>query len=284
MIKLLPVQYHIVLAETYNNLFRTADWGKHWKTARTICLNKIDTPAPTTNQLRPISMLPIFRFSIVHLVSAFLYWWAWDDRSWRDVIMIPEYLNHIEAGLYIWSTSWYPRLGTLGGYYARTIHKIELTASIVDLVANFGWIMSWYMTYTRTLGRGFTLDDPDVIAFSTTTIAAIIYVVYSTQVYVHPEEYNDNILYTYGDIMYFLGACYYLFAGLRDSNWFWFLPFAGQYGVAAGRVHVETKALPKIGQPVVLMTDCCRRRPKKKIEKAKEEELNGRNDIIISYF
>ncbi|CAF4801270.1 unnamed protein product, partial [Rotaria magnacalcarata] len=60
MIKLLPVQYHSVLAKAYNNLFRTAFWGKEWKTARTICLNKSDNPAPTTNQLRPISMLPTF--------------------------------------------------------------------------------------------------------------------------------------------------------------------------------------------------------------------------------
>ncbi|CAF3419842.1 unnamed protein product [Rotaria socialis] len=52
MVKLLPVQYHIVLGEAY--------WGKEWKTARTICLNKNDNPAPTTNQLRPISMLPTF--------------------------------------------------------------------------------------------------------------------------------------------------------------------------------------------------------------------------------
>jgi hypothetical protein len=53
--------------------------------------------------------------------------------------MIPEYLNHIEAGLYIWSTSWYPRLDTLGGYYAMTIHKIETTAGFIDLLATFGW-------------------------------------------------------------------------------------------------------------------------------------------------
>ncbi|CAF3719709.1 unnamed protein product [Rotaria sp. Silwood1] len=143
--------------------------------------------------------------------------------------------------------------------------------------------MSWYMTYTRTLGRGFTLDDPDVIAFSSTTTAAIIYVVYSIQVYVHPEEYNNNLLYTYGDIIYFLGACYYIFAAMRDQNWFWFLPFTGQYDVAAGRVHIATTALPRFGQPVVLITDCCRQRPKKQIVKAKQEEVNYDSDIIITY-
>lgn len=60
MIKLLPVQFHDTLAQAYNVLFQSAYWGKEWKIARTICFNKCDNPAPSTNQLRPISMLPIF--------------------------------------------------------------------------------------------------------------------------------------------------------------------------------------------------------------------------------
>jgi hypothetical protein len=92
-------------------------------------------------------ILPFSGFNIVHLISAFAYWWAWHDRSWRDIIMIPEYLNHIEAGLYIWSSSWYPKLDTLGGYYALSIHKIEMTAALVDLVANFGWYVISYISF-----------------------------------------------------------------------------------------------------------------------------------------
>ncbi|CAF3137196.1 unnamed protein product, partial [Rotaria sp. Silwood2] len=60
MIKLLPTHYHGMLTHAYNVLFRYAHWGKEWKMARTICLNKSDNPAPMTNQLRPISMLPTF--------------------------------------------------------------------------------------------------------------------------------------------------------------------------------------------------------------------------------
>ncbi|CAF3851520.1 unnamed protein product [Rotaria sordida] len=56
MVKLLPTHYHLLLAHAYNDLFRAAHWGKEWKTARTICLNKSDHPAPTANQLRPISL------------------------------------------------------------------------------------------------------------------------------------------------------------------------------------------------------------------------------------
>ncbi|CAF1927041.1 unnamed protein product [Rotaria magnacalcarata] len=36
MIKLLPEHYHALLTQAYNDLFRNAQWGKEWKTARTI--------------------------------------------------------------------------------------------------------------------------------------------------------------------------------------------------------------------------------------------------------
>ncbi|CAF4502598.1 unnamed protein product, partial [Rotaria socialis] len=84
------------------------------------------------------SLQLISGFAIVHIVSAFLYWWAWAGRSWLDVIMIPEYLNHIEAGLYLWSANWYPKADTMGSYYTLAVHKIELTAAIVELFASFG--------------------------------------------------------------------------------------------------------------------------------------------------
>ena len=126
-------------------------------------------------------------------------------------------------------------------------------------------IMSWYMTYVRTLGRGFTLDDPDTIAWLATTISSIIYFIYNIQINVQPEQYGTNLLYTYADIVYFVGACYYIFATLRDDNWFWFLPFAGQYRVAPGKIQIETsRALPTYGKPVVLMISPCKRLLKKK--------------------
>jgi hypothetical protein len=76
---------------------------------------------------------------LLHLLSAILYWWAWRDRSWLDMVMIPEYLNHIAAGLYIWSACWYGKQDTLGGYYTIAVHRIELTAATIELIASFGW-------------------------------------------------------------------------------------------------------------------------------------------------
>ncbi len=151
------------------------------------------------------------------------------------------------------------------------------------LKLSFHRIMSWYMTYIRTLGHGFSLDDPDTIAYLSTTIASIIYFVYNIQINVDPGQYGTNYLYTYADILYFIGACYYIFAALRDDSWFWFLPFAGQYGVAPGRVKTEaTKVLPSQGKPIVLMTDpCIRRRTENEPDKWKREDSNDLNSIII---
>ena len=59
MVKPLSVRYHGSLTQAYNRLFRSAYWETDWKTARTICLNQSNTPIPTTNQLRPIVMLPV---------------------------------------------------------------------------------------------------------------------------------------------------------------------------------------------------------------------------------
>ena len=132
---------------------------------------------------------------------------------------------------------------------------------MIQLFFNIDRIISWYMTYIRTLGRGFTLDDPDIIAMLTTTTASIMYFVYNIQVNVQPEQYATNYLYSYADILYFIGAVYYLLASLRDDHWFWYLPLAGQYRVAAGKVEIDTtKTLPSYGKPPILVTNLCRRK------------------------
>ena len=58
MIKQIPKPYAHILALRYNTLFASVFWSKSWKQARTICFNKSNSPAPTTQQLRPISLLP----------------------------------------------------------------------------------------------------------------------------------------------------------------------------------------------------------------------------------
>ncbi|CAF1174383.1 unnamed protein product [Rotaria sp. Silwood1] len=193
----------------------------------------------------------------VNILVAFLYIIAWRGRSWFDVVLIPEYLNHLQAGLYLWSALWYSKQDTLGGYYTIAVHRIELTASCTEICAAIGWMISWYMTYTRTIGRGFTFDDPDTMGYLTTTTNTLIYLVYNIQLNIYPEQYGSNQIYIYADVLGFIGSVYYIFGTLRDENWFWFLPLAGQYGIAAGRIHVETRVLPQFGRPETLITDLC---------------------------
>lgn len=72
-------------------------------------------------------------------MAGLLYCWAWQNRSLFDIIMIPEYFNLIQAILYLWTAIWYPKQDTLGGYYTMAIHKLELIASIIGLLAAIGW-------------------------------------------------------------------------------------------------------------------------------------------------
>ena len=86
-----------------------------------------------------IVLVVVGRYIQVHLSFRSMFFSETDHR-WNDVIMIPEYLNHIEAGLYLWSALWYPHENCdYFGYYTLTIHKIETVAAFVELFASFGW-------------------------------------------------------------------------------------------------------------------------------------------------
>ncbi|CAF1664309.1 unnamed protein product, partial [Didymodactylos carnosus] len=75
------------------------------------------------------------------------------------------------------------------------------------------------------------------------------------QIITDVTQYGDNTIYTYGDIVYFVGACLYVIANLRDDGWLWFFPFAGQYGIPPGRIE-RIKPIT-VGKGHLLMTECC---------------------------
>lgn len=125
--------------------------------------------------------------------------------------------------------------------------------------------MSWYRTYTRTISRGYTFDDPDTIAYILTTLSSFVYITYNIQVITDESQYETNKIYYIGDIMYSIGAFFYLWANLRDDGWLWWLPVGGQYGIAAGRM--QTGKPVKVGLPHLLIggdlsCTCCRQRQK----------------------
>lgn len=121
--------------------------------------------------------------------------------------------------------------------------------------------MSWYRTYTRTIGRGYTLEDPDTIAYMLTTISSFIYITYNIQVITDLPQYDTNNLYYTGDIIYSTGAFFYLWANLRDDGWLWWMPVAGQYGIAAGRIRTDKPVKAGLSHLLIggdlPLTQCC---------------------------
>ena len=137
------------------------------------------------------------------------------------------------------------------------------------------------MTYTRTFGRGYTLDDPDFHSCWAMIANAVVYIVYNMQLNVSPEHYETNMLYKYGDILDFVNACFCIFACLRDDDWFWFFPVAGQYGIALGRIEVETKILPQFGKTPILLTNMCRQRKNTRKQSQKYWNTDRHEDIVL---
>jgi len=174
--------------------------------------------------------------AVVHLINATMYIWVWHHEGFPflSVIMIPEVLNMIEASLYITSASMYPSEYSI--YVDMTgnetditnqndinnVQNIELTASLIDWLASFGWVITWYLTYRRTLGRGYTFDDPDIWANITIWAGTLTYVVYNCQIVNDRSEYGTNVLYVTADWIFFVNSLVYIICSLRDAGWFYF--------------------------------------------------------------
>jgi len=230
--------------------------------------------------------------NFVHLVNAIMYVANWMQMGYPflSVIQIPEFFNIIGAALYISSSFRYNEadkpviFGTnvngtdtylcqtyvysptdtnfTSPYYdtadcltsaGTEVRALEMAASAIDLLAAFGWCLTWWMSYERRPGQGWTLDDPDTWSNSTTLVGAIFYFVYNVRVSTHADEYWDPSssaysLYQYGDIVYFIGSVFYILAALRDDGWFFWMP-------VGGRVGWEYVELPAVGSSAAARAD-----------------------------
>jgi len=181
----------------------------------------------------------------VHLLSAFMYAGAW--RGWfaknaastpawaLALILLPEALNVAEAALYIYTSTLYAPLSVpdkgnacyadadCAGYHR--LHRLELAAAVISLLASVFWAWSWWYTFQRGPGRGLSVYDPDLYSTLLLLVPSVMYVVYNAQIIADPTTYGDNFLYKKADAVYFVGAVLYLVAALRDCGVFFFLPF-----------------------------------------------------------
>lgn len=108
----------------------------------------------------------------------------------------------------------YPQCDQLFSGVTEYVHHMETAAAGVEVVAAFGWAYTWWLTYPRTPGRGWTLDDPDVWGLIFIVVPSIVYMVYNIAIIRNPDEYGSNMLYQTGDVLYAIGAFAYLFGAV----------------------------------------------------------------------
>jgi len=193
--------------------------------------------------------------NLIHLTNALLYVWVWWHEGFRGktffILCIPELLNCCEASLYITSSTYYPDEDwndyeywaavnvTVGNMnvteyvwlqdpISTTIQNIEITASIVAMVAALGWTYTWYLTYRRIPNRGFTMDDPDMWALLTIIVGDVMYIVYNAEIINDRTLYGGDYLYVAADWVFVVNSWFYVACSMRDAGWFWELPTAGR--------------------------------------------------------
>jgi len=178
--------------------------------------------------------------SSVHILNGIMYGLVWVPyfrahpdltRTRKFFLLLPEFLNIIEASIYVKSASIYGEAyGTCQSYDCelfQEMHNYETVAASLEMIASFGWLWSWYVSYHPGRGRGVTLWDPDFLGAVGLIIPSIIYVAYNIMNLLRPEEFYDNYLFLTADVMYGIDAPLYLFAALRDAGffyWLWCIP------------------------------------------------------------
>jgi len=189
----------------------------------------------------------------VHVVNAFQFagaWLPWLREHWRvkpawfvAAVLAPEALNILEAALYLRASTTYaaislnPACADGPAWYACAdlawLHRLELTAACIELVASGFWLWCWAATHEPGPGRGWTPRDLDCWSSLLLVGGSVLYVVFNVQITLHPETYRANRLYRVADATYFIGAILYLLASLRDADcFFWLAPGHGAAGKA----------------------------------------------------
>ncbi len=74
-----------------------------------------------------------------------------------------------------------------------------MPASFTELVAALGWAYTWWLTYTRANGRGWTFDDPDLWGIIFIVVPSGVYLAYNVQILRDPTQYGENYLYVTGE-------------------------------------------------------------------------------------
>jgi len=203
--------------------------------------------------------------------------WKQEGFPWAHWILIPDYLNVVEATIYVITSSYYNDMDseTYTGISIRDpcsrsrencsrahrcfastdslthrVQNAEFAAAWVELFAAIGWNLQWALTYRRVPGRGWTFDDPDIWANVTIFVPSVMYVVYYWQILADRSTYGVNLLYITADDIYLFNSCAYFVCSLRDAGWFWWAPTAGRFPFEA-RYYLRQEQIKLRAQAVV---------------------------------
>jgi len=145
-----------------------------------------------------------------------------------DWVQIPEFFNFLEAVLYTATACMYNWQVTTGPERyldsSTALNKrLELAAACTQMCAALGWVWVWWVTHPRGPGRGFTLDDPELISLALIFSPSVIHMVYYVRVLSDPSSLllgATSQLYLRANLLFFIGAFFYVAVSLRDEGVF----------------------------------------------------------------
>lgn len=186
----------------------------------------------------------------LHIINAIMYLHMWSAyRNIFTAFVLPDWINLIASLLYLASGWIYPLAFDESSYdgnvhrslvrdvsWFRIVRILEIAAALLELIATFGYNIQWFIDYSYELmtnpvsliGRGFTLDDPDLWANVTLIISASLYIKYNFIVLFDPDLYQSCDMYIVADQWYTINAVFYLICSMRDADLFWFMPMQGK--------------------------------------------------------
>ena len=183
-------------------------------------------------------------FARVCISFLFLLTWMTNDaskshRKLTDPFLLPDYLDLFASIWLLLSAMMYREVVDMRKVNRLLlVRRIETSAWLIELLGSIGWTYSWYIHYLEefgrkrrpTAGRGWTLDDPDIIVHATNIVTSgLFFVANLGSLYEDDTDSTLDLSYlvNIGDKVFMFNAWVCLTASMRDCDVFWFMPTWG---------------------------------------------------------
>ena len=173
--------------------------------------------------------------SMARVLLSIMFIMTWNrSRSWCDSLLLPDYLDLFASIWFVFSCFLYEKVVDVNSAVGETvIRRIEAGAWFIELLASIGWCFSWYVHYLQQyssakeplVNRGWTLDDPDIMALLTNLATSGIFFVINMSLLLEVDHSVVSDMLTLGDSIFIFNAWIYFIVSIRDCDVLWFLPF-----------------------------------------------------------